>query len=161
MDKNLNNLLKRLLDAKIDFVLIGGFAAIAHGGAQVTQDLDICAVLTDENLEKFRNALHAIHPRFRMNPNIQPTLDEYPKKGVKIDNLYLSTDEGVLDVLEVVRPVGDFARIKSKAQRVKVFGHECLVMGLDDLIEVKKAMPREKDKATLEDLLKIKKLKNS
>lgn len=36
--KNLNDLLKRLLNHKIDIVLIGGFAGVVHGSTQVTQD---------------------------------------------------------------------------------------------------------------------------
>lgn len=39
--ENLNHLLKRLLESKIEFVLIGGYAAVLHGSSQVTQDIDI------------------------------------------------------------------------------------------------------------------------
>jgi len=41
--QNLRQLLERLLENKIDFVLVGGFAGVVHGATMVTQDLDICS----------------------------------------------------------------------------------------------------------------------
>ncbi len=40
--QNLSDLLQRLHDHDVEFVLVGGFAAVLHGSMQVTQDLDIC-----------------------------------------------------------------------------------------------------------------------
>lgn len=93
--QNLNNLLKILLENKIDFVLIGGYAAVLYGSSQVTQDIDICASLSLNDLEKLRNALRPLHPTHRINPSVQPSLDDYPKKGELIKNYYLKTDQGV------------------------------------------------------------------
>ncbi|MDZ4677742.1 MAG: nucleotidyltransferase [Oligoflexia bacterium] len=155
--QNLNTLLKTLLENKIDFVLIGGYAAVLHGATQVTQDIDICAVLSEENLEKFRIALKDYDPRYRMNPNFKPSLLDYPPPNQKSENLYLTTTIGILDVLNKVHPVGDFQRINSKAVSVNLFGHLCKVISLDDLIEVKKSMTREKDKSILKELLNLKK----
>jgi molybdopterin-guanine dinucleotide biosynthesis protein len=42
----LTQLIHRLCDAEIDFVIVGGFAGILHGSTLVTRDLDICAVLS-------------------------------------------------------------------------------------------------------------------
>lgn len=52
MDKDLNYLIKTLLDNDVEFVLIGGFASVIHGSNHVTQDLDICAVLSQNQLMK-------------------------------------------------------------------------------------------------------------
>jgi molybdopterin-guanine dinucleotide biosynthesis protein len=41
----LNQLIERLCDADIDFVIVGGFAGTLHGSTLVTRDLDVCAVL--------------------------------------------------------------------------------------------------------------------
>ena len=40
-----NELLKKLLEAKLDFVIVGGFAGVVHGATQVTQDLEADAGL--------------------------------------------------------------------------------------------------------------------
>jgi hypothetical protein len=47
-------LLRVLCDADIDFVIVGGFVAMLHGSAPLTRDLDVCAVLTAENVSKLR-----------------------------------------------------------------------------------------------------------
>lgn len=113
--ENLNLLLKRLLEEKIDFVLIGGYAAVLHGSSQVTHDLDICAVMTDEQLTKLKKALHDLEPKHRMNPNSQPSLNDVPEKAGLIENYYLRTKAGVLDILAEVSSVGNFQRLRAKS----------------------------------------------
>jgi hypothetical protein len=49
---DINRLLQRLCDAEIDFVVVGGFAAMLHGSSHLTRDLDVCAVLTHESVAK-------------------------------------------------------------------------------------------------------------
>lgn len=154
--ENLNLLLRRLLDSEIDFVLIGGYAAIVHGASQVTHDLDICAVITEEQLIKLKSALRDLEPKHRMNPSVQLSLDDFPVKGKSIDNYYLRTNAGVLDILKDVSAVGDFQKLKSNANTIRIFGHECKVISLDDLIKAKTAMTRPKDKSVLEELLIVK-----
>jgi predicted nucleotidyltransferase len=154
--ENLNNLLKTLLESKIDFVLIGGYAAVLHGSSQVTQDVDICAVMTEAQLTALRMTLKDFKPVHRMNPDFQPSLLDVPKPGQKMNNIYLRTDLGILDILENVEPVGDFHRVNEKAIEISLFGHKCKVISLDDLIAVKKSMPRPKDKSVLLELLALK-----
>jgi hypothetical protein len=154
--ENLNLLLNRLLESQIDFVLIGGYASVLHGSSHVTHDLDICAVMTETQLEKLKKALHDLNPKHRMNPNFQLSLDEYPKAGQLLDNFYLSTSSGVLDIIKTVTSVGDFEVVKKNAIKVQLFGKECLVISLDDLIKAKSKMNRDKDKFVLQELLKVK-----
>lgn len=52
----------KLRDSGFEFVLIGGCAAVTFGSAQVTRDLDICVVLTWENVERLRRALAEGNP---------------------------------------------------------------------------------------------------
>ncbi len=154
--ENLNLLLRRLLENKVDFVLIGGYAAVIHGASQVTHDLDICAVMTANEIAKLKIALSGLTPRHRMNPNFQPLLDDYPKPGDSVDNFYLQTDAGVLDILKDAKPAGSFAEIKKNAAKVRLFGFECSVISLNDLIAIKKTMTRPKDKAVLDELIEVK-----
>ncbi len=91
-------LINRLLSSGVEFVLVGGMAGIVHGSSVVTEDLDICAPLSEENLKKLLTALSSLHPRWRMRPNLPPlTNDPIELTGFK--NLYLLTDAGQLDVL--------------------------------------------------------------
>jgi hypothetical protein len=40
--QNLSELTRRLIASQVEFVLVGGFAAAAHGVTLVTRDVDIC-----------------------------------------------------------------------------------------------------------------------
>jgi hypothetical protein len=63
---DINRLLQRLCDANIDFVIVGGFAATLHGSSLVTRDLDVCAILSSENVAKLRDALRDLKPAHRL-----------------------------------------------------------------------------------------------
>ncbi len=43
--QNLTELTRRLVDARVDFVLVGGFAAAAYGVILLTRGVDICCRL--------------------------------------------------------------------------------------------------------------------
>ena len=159
MEKDLNYLLKTLLDNDVEFILIGGFASVIHGSNHVTQDLDICAVLSSDGIEKMRKALKELHPVHRMNLKANVSFLDRPALDEKVQNIYLQTDAGVLDILSMVTGVGDFEELKKNALSVPLFGKKCLVISLDDLIKAKSVMTRAKDRIVLEELLKIKKLK--
>ena len=50
-------MLARLQAAGIDFVLVGGYAAVAHGVSLVTQDIDICCRFSPANLYRLQETL--------------------------------------------------------------------------------------------------------
>ncbi|MBS1983747.1 MAG: hypothetical protein JST16_06205 [Bdellovibrionales bacterium] len=45
--------LERIRNARIDFVVVGGFAGVLHGSSLVTRDLEVCTLLTPENTERY------------------------------------------------------------------------------------------------------------
>src|SRR5262245_51019648 len=85
MMHELNRLLQTLCDAEIEFVVVGGFAAMLHGSSMLTRDLDICAVLTDSSIARLRTALASFHPTHRHNPERLSFLDN-PQPGVSLKN---------------------------------------------------------------------------
>src|SRR5690606_3733551 len=107
MTTDFSQLLAKLADSGFEFVIVGGYAAVAHGSARVTRDIDICAGLTAENIEALRTALAEWHPRHRMTPQKLSFLTT-PPPGSVLKNLYLETDVGMIDVLSSVLGVGDF-----------------------------------------------------
>src|SRR5690349_14298239 len=100
-------ILKRLSDNGVEYVLIGGMAAVVHGSSVGTQDVDVLAPMTDENLCRIHAALKQINPRFRMRPDNMPLWDD-PERLRGIKNLNLATDLGVIDVLGELTGVGSF-----------------------------------------------------
>lgn len=64
--QNLSELTQRLIEARVEFVLIGGFAAVAHGVTLVTRDVDICCRFTKENLMRIQPMLEKCLPQIRL-----------------------------------------------------------------------------------------------
>lgn len=125
-----------------------------HGSALVTRDLDICAVLTPENVERLRETLRDLHPSHRMTPQPLSFL-QVPKAGENVSNLYLRTDWGVIDILSSVLGLGDFDRLKANAEEIVIGECRSRLMGLEDLIRAKEAMGREKDMLAAKELRAI------
>jgi predicted nucleotidyltransferase len=140
----LNGLLQRLSDAGIDFVVVGGVAAVLHGSSLVTRDLDVCASLSGANIERLRAALRDLHPLHRIATDRTSFL-ENPEPGVSLQNLYLQTDLGALDLLGSITGVGDFEQVRKSAVEVDLFGRRVKVIGLEQLIKAKEAVGRQKD----------------
>lgn len=86
---DLQRLLLRLSEAGIEFVLVGGYAAVLHGCSVLTRDVDVCAPLTPENIEKLREALRDTHPTHRRSVQRPSFLDE-PQPGIALNHLYLA-----------------------------------------------------------------------
>jgi len=120
-------------------------ACVIHGSQIVTQDVDICAPLTLENLSGLLAALEGLHPRFRTTRDLHPLPDE-PAKLEGFKNLYLLTDLGQLDVLSEIAGVGDHSVVEQHTIQVVLEGTRCRVLDLDTLITAKNAMSSPKDR---------------
>ena len=148
-------LLSKLSENDFDFIVIGGFAAAAYGSSFVTSDLDVCAILTPDNIEKLRIALADIHPLHRIANN-KPSFLDTPKSIEGINNLYLQTDAGVLDLLSNVTGVGDFEELSKSCIEIKIYGYKCKLISIEDLIKAKLALKRPKDLEVAKELEIIK-----
>lgn len=158
--KDFFSLLKKLSQNKVDYVVVGGFACIAHGATFVTQDVDICLDFNADNLLRLQKALADLHPIHRMTPNkLKLKLTKENCKQYK--NLYLDTDSGQLDCISFIEGVGGFEQVKKKSMLIKIEKLHIRILNLDALIEAKKSMNREKDVQTITQLETIKKLKDS
>jgi predicted nucleotidyltransferase len=151
--QNFDRLLHRLADSGLDFVIIGGFAAVTHGSSLMTRDLDICVLLTNETVEKLRITLADWNPKHRMTPQRLSFL-EFPKTG-EVKNLYLETDQGIVDILSDVLGIGDFYRLREAAEIFEIGGRRYQVISLEDLIVAKEAVGRDKDLLAAKELRAI------
>jgi hypothetical protein len=138
-------LLRRMIERQVEFVVVGGVAAIAHGAAMNTDDLDVAFPFTVENLSRLFAALEGLNPRYHMTLDRRP-VREPPEHLVSFKNLYLATDIGRLDLLGSLPPVGDYERVASRAEEVTVWGLKVRVVALEDLIAVKAHVGRPKDR---------------
>ena len=158
MNDDFTNILERLAKANIDFVLVGGFAAVVHGCNYVTQDIDICFDFSVSNLMTLQKTLSDLKPVHRMTPKRQK-LKLTEKTCVDFKNLYLDTKIGQLDCLSLIEGIGNFEEVKKASRLIKLGKVKIHVLSLDALIKAKKAMNREKDKQAIVQLEAIKKLK--
>lgn len=153
MIQNFDRLLHRLADSGLEFVIIGGFAAVTHGSSLMTRALDICVFLTNETVEKLRTIFADWHPKHRMTPQKLSFL-EFPKSG-PVQNLYLETDFGILDILSHVLGLGDFNRLRKSSEAFEIGGCTYQIISLADLITAKEAVGREKDLLAVKELRAI------
>ncbi len=144
-------LLNRLLDHRVDFVIIGGVAAIVHGSAYVTRDLDVCYSRAAESLERLVAALAPLNPRLRGAPSDLP-LQWDPRTLRAGLNFTLDTDRGPIDLLREVAGIGRYAEALAASDWATLFGRPCLVLTLDALIRSKRAAGRPRDREALKEL---------
>jgi hypothetical protein len=156
--QNLSELTRRLISSQVEFVLVGGFAAVAHGVTLVTRDVDICCRFSEANLMRIQKAFADLHPVHRSRPDLP--LDLTPEQCASLKNLYLKTDLGIVDCLSEVLAVGDFDEVAKHSVEVVLPSGKCRVLDLDALIRAKEAMNRDHDKITVKHLLEIQKRSN-
>ena len=150
------SLLQRLLDHEVRFVIVGGYAAVAHGASLVTQDLDICCPFTAGNLLRLQAAVSDLRPAHRMTPQRIPLkLTAASCRGLK--NLYLATDLGPLDCLCRILGVGDYKAARAASRRVRIGRHWCRILDIQPLIIAKLAMGRPRDIEAVRQLRAIRK----
>ncbi len=65
----------------VEFMVIGGQAAVLHGGAIATFDTDLCYRRTGENLRRLAGALRELKPTLRGAPEDLPFRDGSSRSG--------------------------------------------------------------------------------
>ena len=151
--QNLSELIRRLITSQVKFVLVGGYAAVAHGATLVTRDVDICCQFSEENLMRIQQAFADLHPVHRTRPDLPLQLTPAECAGLK--NLYLKTDLGVVDCLGEVLGVGNFEAVWQHSIEVEVPAGKCRIIDIETLIRAKEAMNRDHDRITVKHLKEI------
>jgi hypothetical protein len=141
--------LRVLLEHRVRFVLIGGYAAALRGSPVITGDLDLCYARDDANLKRLAEALHELGARLSgAPPDVPFELDAGALRAG--DRFTFSTSVGPVDVLGTPAGTAGFADLDSKATDETIDGITVRVAALDDLIRMKHAAGRPKDLIALE-----------
>jgi hypothetical protein len=156
--QNLSELTRRLIKAEVEFVLVGGFAAAAHGVMLVTSDVDICCRFSEGNLKRIQQAFADLHPVHRSRPDLPLELTSAQCASLK--NLYLKTDLGVVDCLGEVLGVGSFDEVLKHSIEVELPIGQCRIISINALIRAKESMNRDHDRITVKHLKEIKRQQN-
>lgn len=138
------SLLHGLGSSDVKFVVVGGLAATAHGSRRVTDDVDICYDTGKANVTRLAELLVKwdAYPR-RIERGLPFFMDERQFRTTPL--MTLTTSEGFIDVLDVVKGVGGYAECHKRSERVEAFGIRFRVLDLRALIAAKKATGRPRD----------------
>jgi hypothetical protein len=151
-------LLRRLVEGNVDFVVVGGIAAVAHGSAAFTQDLDISYAPDEENLDRLGRVLVELGARLRGVTDDVPFIpDGRTLKRTRV--LTLETRLGSIDLLAQPDGAPAYERLRERASHETIAGVAVRVASLDDLIAMKKAAGRPKDLVAVEELEAIQRLR--
>lgn len=142
-------ILRVLSSHEVDFVVIGGIAAAAQGSPTSTVDLDISYERSQPNLQRLAAALQDLEARLRGVPDDVPFLLEAETLRAG-DTFTLTTRLGDLDLLGTPAGTDGYADLVRGAVEVEVEGMTLKMASIDDLIRMKEAVNRPKDRAELE-----------
>lgn len=141
---HLADLLRALGAAGVDFILVGGVAAAAHGSARVTQDVDIVYRRGKDNLEKLVAALASGQPYLRGAPPGLPFRFDVATLAAGL-NFTLTTTLGPIDLLGEIAGGGRYEDLVAHSISAEAFGVQCGMLDLETLIAIKRAAGRPKD----------------
>jgi hypothetical protein len=142
-------ILETLNEYEVRYLVVGGVAAAAHGSPSVTGDLDICYDRRADNLDRLAAALVALHAKRRdVDPSLPSILDA---KTLKFgDSFTFTTSAGDFDCLGTPAGTSGYDDLISGAVETDLDGFTIRVTSLDDLIRMKRAAGRPKDRVELE-----------
>jgi hypothetical protein len=153
------DLLRRFHHHNVNFVIVGGVAAVIHGSARLTFDLDIVYDRDSSNLERLTVALADVSPYLRGVPPGLPfqLSPQTLKAGL---NFTLTTTVGDLDLLGEITGGGTYARLLPRTTEAVLFNIPCRCLDLEMLIETKRAAGRPKDIEAIAELEAILEVQN-
>jgi hypothetical protein len=129
------------------------------GSPRVTYDVDLCYRRTPDNLERLAAALGTLRLtlrgappglKFRLDAQALALGQDYP---FEVDGEY------PLDFLGYLEPIGTYDDLLPQTEIVPISGHQVRVIGLDDLIRIKRHIGRPKDRESLLQLEAIRRLR--
>ncbi|CAN5751278.1 hypothetical protein BH11GEM1_BH11GEM1_14070 [soil metagenome] len=152
-------LIAALTKARVEFIIVGGVAANAHGSARFTQDVDVVYSRSRNNLDCIERALARLEPYPRGAPAGLPFewSSETLHRGL---NFTLTTSIGSLDLLGEIVGGGTFDDLLAHSSVMRIFGRDVRVLDLDALIRAKRAAGRPKDFEALAELELLQELGN-
>lgn len=146
---DIENLLRLLKENDVRFVIIGAMAFPVHGYSRATLDIDI---FIEKNTVNAKKTLKALRDFGYDVTDIK--VNDLLSKKILIRQYLVETDIHPFVKGVIFRKVWK-NKVKSKIKKVEVY-----FAGLDDLIKMKKAAGRPKDKEDLKILLKLKKMQS-
>ncbi|MEK6206445.1 MAG: hypothetical protein AABM32_02280 [Chloroflexota bacterium] len=140
-------------------MVIGGIAATFQGSTTITRDFDICYSRERANLDRLASALRELDVRLRgVDVDVPFQLDAATlRNGL---NFTFKTKHGDFDCLGDPGGGFDYELLKRNADHMDVTGWKVMVASLDDIIAMKRAAGRIKDRIEVENLSALREVRD-
>src|SRR5262245_52788193 len=152
---DLERLFETLLRHRVRFVVIGGIAGRILGSPTVTNDLDICYARDRKNLAALSGALLELEAVLRGAPEGLPFTPDVPTLAAG-DHVKFSTVAGNLDCIGTPAGSRGFQELIAGSTLTPIGRQNVPVVAPEDLIRLKEAVGRPKDRIELEILSALK-----
>ncbi|HVW80260.1 MAG TPA: hypothetical protein VHB69_04900 [Mycobacteriales bacterium] len=149
-------LLEILVDEGVDFVLVGGYAALLQGATRPTQDVDVTPSTAVDNLTRLTTALERLNARIRTDavPEGLPfSTSAEAMRGLLMLNL--TTDFGDLDITFHPSGTDGYGDLIKTAEERILGGITLRIAALADIVRSKAAAGRDKDIEALTELYEL------
>jgi predicted nucleotidyltransferase len=142
VEPKLVEILRTLHAHEVDFVVVGGMAAVIGGAPVVTRDVDVLRARSPQNIQNWLVALAELDAIFRGDSRrLRPSASHLEGAG----HLLLETRFGVLDILGTIEEATTYDDVLPSTELVDLGGFSVRVLTLERLLEVKKKLSRPKD----------------
>ena len=159
MTSDFLEILNALHDHRVEFVIVGGVAAVLHGGSRVTFDLDVVPSLTPESWQSAVDLLWELGARPRIPEPLEKIRDVEQVRRWRREKgmlaLNFRTPDGSTEVDLLVGESDAFDELKRSAIEVTVGQRTFFVASIDDLISMKRRAGRPQDLLDIAELRRI------
>jgi predicted nucleotidyltransferase len=147
-----DELLRRLAEARAEFVVVGGLAVNAWGVVRGTKDVDVVVSPDIDNLKRVAEVAVAAGGRVQKGETLLGSPISIASELASGEQVAIETDLGRLDVVQGLDGVPSYADLRSRASEAEILGVAVAVCSIQDLRAMKQAAGRTRDLADLEDL---------
>ena len=144
MTPSFREILEILNKYKVEYIVVGGVAAVIQGAPITTFDLDTLVRVEGGNAERLLKALSKLEACYREHQTpLKPTKEDVMAGG----HMLLMTRAGPLDVLGFIGSGRRYEDLISVSSEIGMTVGTLRVLDLEELIRQKKILDRPKDRA--------------
>jgi hypothetical protein len=147
-----DELLVRLIQADVRFVVIGGLALGSWGVVRGTKDCDVVPDPAPENLDRLAHIVVELGGHVQMGESLLGSERSVAALLRSGERALIATRIGDLDVVQGLEGVLPYAELQASAIDVELAGVRIAICALEHLRKMKRAAGRPRDLVDLEDL---------
>lgn len=158
-------LFSQLEKNKVNYVICGGLAVALYGIPRMTFDIDLIIEMEKQNLLQFEKTMNELGYQsilpFSLNQLIEKeSISDLIKDKNLIAFGFFNTTRNKMNIDVLVDIPVSYEKISSNRVHRQIGKTDFYLIGIDELIELKKYANRMQDKKDIEQLMELKKKKN-